>query len=183
MNPAPTTKLRLFFALWPDEGVRARLTDAAARLQALCGGRATRPESVHVTLAFLGYVEAERLPMIEALAAQIRGEPFCLVLDRFDYWRHNRIAWAGASATPPPLARLTADLREALRGCGIALDDRSYVPHATLVRDAVCPAIPVADPIEWQVDEFVLVRSIPGRGGSRYQVVDRWKLFLPVPKG
>jgi RNA 2',3'-cyclic 3'-phosphodiesterase len=178
MTPA---KQRLFFALWPDEGVRARLGEAAQALAALGGGRATRPESIHVTLAFLGYVDAERLPALHALAEGIRGEPFRLVVDRLDYWRHNRIAWAGASTTPPPLARLASLLGAGLKDLGIPLEARPYVPHVTLVRDAACAALPALIPIEWRVDDFVLVQSVPGQSGSRYEVVGRWKLFPPAP--
>ena len=42
--------MRLFFALWPDDAVRAELARWSRELHALCGGRTTRPENLHVTL-------------------------------------------------------------------------------------------------------------------------------------
>ena len=42
--------MRLFFALWPDDAVRAELARWSRELHALCGGRITPPEKLHVTL-------------------------------------------------------------------------------------------------------------------------------------
>lgn len=176
MSAAAPADLRLFFALWPDDDTRARLAALAMRLFEGCGGRVTRAESIHVTLAFLGAVPAARLPAAEEAAAAIAGTAFRLFLDRVGCWRHNGIAWAGTSAVPGALARLAADLTAALRARGFALDPRPYVPHVTLVRSARCRELPAVDPIEWRVGDFVLVRSTPAPGGSRYEPMRRWGL-------
>jgi 2'-5' RNA ligase len=73
--------LRLFFALWPDDRVRAALAVLAAELAASCGGRATAPDNLHATLAFLGNVPAARLPEFERMAASLHGRRFELRLD------------------------------------------------------------------------------------------------------
>jgi len=92
--------VRLFFALWPDEGVRARLTHWSRELHAVCGGRATREENLHLTLAFLGGVEEPRVAEVERAAREVAQRVATLILDRPGYWKHNRIAWAGASVVP-----------------------------------------------------------------------------------
>src|SRR5256885_12417108 len=106
--------MRLFFALWPDDAVRAGLERWSREMHALCGGRATPPGNLHVTLAFLGAVEDERVTEVERAAGHVTARRFPLVLDRPGYWKKNRIAWAGASSIPRELDAMVAELREAL---------------------------------------------------------------------
>jgi len=55
----------MFFALWPDDAVRAQLAHWSRELHAVCGGRPTRVENLHLTLAFLGGVEDARAAEVE----------------------------------------------------------------------------------------------------------------------
>lgn len=172
---------RVFFALWPDEAVRRALARAGRELEALCGGRCTRPEAVHITLVFLGEVEIARLAELSASVAGIRAPSFTLTLDRLGYWRHNRIAWAAPTQIPPPVVQLADDVRAALRGAGFSFDAKPCWPHATLLRHADCRAAQLpACRIDWQGGEFVLVRSVPGPAGQEYEVIGRWPLSPPA---
>lgn len=168
---------RLFFALWPDDGVRAALSEIAVACAAECGGRRVPTANIHLTLAFLGEVDIERIPEVSALADAIRGRPFEWVLDTCGYWRHNRIAWVAASETPPALRDLAKQLTASLRGRGLRYETRDYVPHVTLVRDARrAPKSPQPAPIVWTVNEFVLVRSTTVRQSPAYEILARWRL-------
>ena len=141
----------------------------------MAGGRATRAESIHLTLAFLGDCDADRLGALKAAAARVRVRPFELVLDERGFWNHNRIAWIGATATPGALEALVSELRTALAEAQFAFDPKPFVPHVTLVRKARPGfAMPALDPIRWQVDGFVLVRSVMRSAGSDYLVESRW---------
>jgi len=167
--------VRLFFALWPDEAVRAGLAHWSRELHGLCGGRATPPEKLHVTLAFLGGVEDARVAEIERAAGGVAAPHASLVLDRPGYWKHNRIAWAGASAAPPELGAFVAELREALERAEIRFDAKPFVSHVTLLRDAREPrAMPELAPIEWRLSGFALVQSLTLPRGSRYEVRRFW---------
>ena len=53
--------MRLFFALWPDELVRANLARQRIDLARTSGGRPTRPATLHVTLVYLGDVAGSQL--------------------------------------------------------------------------------------------------------------------------
>jgi len=98
------------------------------------------------------------------------------VLDRPGYWKHNRIAWAGAVAVPEELEALVSELRCALERSHIRFDAKPFVSHVTLLRDAREPqALPGLEPIRWELDGFALVRSPAGRGGS-YEVLEGWGL-------
>lgn len=169
---------RLFFALWPPAEVADRLHEAARAAHRACGGRTTRRESLHVTLAFLGSVPVSRVPEVEAAADAVVASPFVLELDRLACWKHNRIVWAGCGEVPAALTQLAGDLAQHLQSAGFSLDRRPFAVHATLVRDADCqsPLPALASAIRWPVNEFVLVESHTGEGASRYEVVRRWAL-------
>jgi 2'-5' RNA ligase len=166
----------LFFALWPDDGVRAQLARWCRELHAACGGRPTRAENLHLTLAFLGEVEDLRVAEIERAAGEVAPRAAMLVLDRPGYWKRNRIAWAGASVAPAGLGEMVRELRDALARSRVDFDPKEFVSHVTLLRDAGEPqAMPVLEPIRWELDGFALVRSPAGRGGS-YDVRNSWRL-------
>jgi RNA 2',3'-cyclic 3'-phosphodiesterase len=172
---AGTRPLRLFFALWPDDVARAALEGWSTAIHRVAGGRATRGDSIHMTLAFVGDCDPQRLDELKAAAAGVRVRPFDLVLDEAGFWKHNRIAWAGATQTPAALETLVSGLRAALVAARFAFDPKPFVSHVTLVRKAqpgfVMPAL---DPIRWQVADFVLVRSVMRPAGSDYLVEARW---------
>jgi RNA 2',3'-cyclic 3'-phosphodiesterase len=168
--------MRLFLALWPDEGVRAQLVRWSRELKGLCGGRPTRAPDLHLTLAFLGTVEAGRVADVERAAGTVAPIAATLLLDRPGFWKSNRIAWAGASAAPAAIERLALDLRSALARAAIGFDDKPFATHVTLLRGAHEPrAMPALAPVRWEVDGFVLARSQPQAGNRRYEIVNAWK--------
>lgn len=179
MEPATVRNeavLRLFFALWPDETTRTALDRMGASLHLSRGGRRTRRESLHLTLAFLGDTAAERLDTLRQLAARVAGEAFTLTLDSPGCWPHNHVGWLGVSETPPALAQLVSDLKRLLRAGEFTVDEQRYVPHVTLLRNARCGAPPPCEPVVWRAQRFVLLAS-PKRGsGTGYDVLGEWPL-------
>jgi len=166
----------MFFALWPDDAVRAQLAHWSRELHAACGGRPTRVENLHLTLAFLGSVEDARAAEVERAANEVAPRAATLVLDQRGYWKHNRIAWAGASVVPLELESMVSELRSALARSHIGFDSKGFVSHVTLLRDAREPkAMPALEPIEWRLDGFALVRSVTLPKGSRYEVLRSWR--------
>lgn len=177
MNGEASPTLRLFFALWPDEEIQARFEQASQRLHRICGGKRTRRENIHLTLAFLGDVPAAQLETLRAVAAGAAGVAFDLNFDELGWWRRNQITWAAPSEPPPALFRLVDALKSGLAAAGFKTEDRPYLPHLTLLRRAHCRGSRFeADPIVWPVREFVLVSSLLSENGSVYEIVGRWKL-------
>ncbi|UCF75813.1 MAG: RNA 2',3'-cyclic phosphodiesterase [Betaproteobacteria bacterium] len=181
--PAATpSSTRLFFAAWPAPDVQQALGDFAQSAQRECGGRLVPSHNIHLTLVFLGAVAHERLEGLEALAATIEGEPFALTIDRVDYWRHNRIVWAGVKDCPDGLTALVKRMERALGGVGFQLNNRPYVPHITLLRDARRPpARSQLAPIAWPVSEFALVESVQLDNSQMYEVLQSWRLGTKSP--
>jgi len=167
--------VRLFFALWPDHALRARLAALAAGLAARSRGKAVPAAKIHMTLAFLGEVPAERLAAAEHAASRVNAPAFEIALDEVGSFRAAHVAWAGSRLAHPALAAMQAALSGELRREGFELESRPFAAHVTLARRVVDP-IPREDmpPLPWNVDEFVLVASDTGSGS--YEVGRRWRL-------
>lgn len=166
---------RVFFALWPSTAVADDLAGLAAELAASCGGRPTRADTVHLTLAFVGNVAESRLDELAAAARGISLPAFDLRLDRVAGWAHNHIVWAGCTAPPPALGELAGLLRERLIAGNFAVDRRksAFFPHVTLLRKAqrIPPEKPLAPARDWHCQDFVLVRSQLSAAGADYRVL------------
>jgi 2'-5' RNA ligase len=173
---------RLFFALWPDVALQAQLHGLAReRREAVRRqGRLVPAENLHLTLVFLGAVEAGQRVCLEEAAAGVSVPPFTLVLDEFDCLQRRGLFWAGASHTPPALADLVQQLNAAAARCGSATDaaSRPFKPHVTLARRLPrCPrAGPLAPPLAWTVSHFCLVRSDTRPKGAHYEILRVWAL-------
>ena len=166
---------RLFFALWPDEAARQALADVAATLAARVRGRPVPATKIHLTLAFLGEIAADRVQAAREVGTIVRSPGFDLVLDCVGSFRASQVAWAGSTRVPPELVGLHAGLTAELRSLGFTLEDRPFAPHVTLAR-RISKAVPPAPmpPLEWLARELTLVRSDAGTG--RYDVLEGWPL-------
>ena len=166
----------VFFALWPDAAAAdlARIAGEAARL---CGGRATRQETLHLTLAFLGNLGVDRLP---ALAAAVDG-PARRSLRPCP--RPSRLL------APQPHRLGRRPLVPALRGWSPA--SSTGWPPPGLSGPEGPPFVPTSPgaprrprlrtaaghrPLVWPCREIVLVRSCLAQRGPAYQPLGRWPL-------
>ena len=166
---------RLFFAIWPDPECAHALQVLSGRIAGQVEGKAVPASKMHLTLAFLGSVDAAaRLAAID-VGSSVKGSPFEATLDRLGSFRNARVAWAGMSRLPQALAALQASIDARLREQGFPLEERPFAPHVTLARKTARPLRGAAlDPIAWHVEAFTLVRSEPGTG--RYAIEQRWEL-------
>jgi len=177
-------KSRVFFALWPEPALRTRLHAESMRLHRLVGGRPTRPETLHLTLVFVGEVANSRLEDLAGAAAGVKCLPFEILFDQEACWRHNRIAHLGASHPPVALIDLVGQLSANLKSAEIAFDVRPFSPHITLVRKADCTRFvtngkenPAREPVRWSARDFVLVKSSLHAEGACYGRLGRWPLL------
>lgn len=168
---------RLFFALWPSPPVRAAITDRVAMVTAGERGRTVPSANLHLTLAFLGVLAADRRACIEARMSAESLPEFSLVFDRVDYWRRSGIVSFTPSQDAPGLSLLVAALRRGSAACGLVQEVRPYRAHLTVMRKAHrSPRERRIEPMEWVVTEFCLVESRLGGESARYSVARRWAL-------
>ena len=173
--------MRLFFALQPPADLAEALAGEALTLSRRYGGRPARPETIHLTLAFLGEVAEERLPDVLAAGRAVQVPEFDLTIDRFALWPHNGVLWAGCAPPTDGLFHLVNDLREQLRAASIAFDGGSrFVPHVSLVRRVRAHGkLELPAPIGrcWTCSDFALIRSRLMAAGSDYVVVESFPLL------
>jgi 2'-5' RNA ligase len=143
------TTIRSFIAIELSDEARAALGDLQDQLKRVAPAQAIRwtaPESIHLTLHFLGDVAPETVPKVSSLMEQVASAyPLFTVtlggLGCFPNTRRPRIIWAGVSGQIDILARLHNELGENLKTLGFTLDTRPYSPHLTLgrVKDRIPP--------------------------------------------
>ncbi len=168
---------RVFFALWPDANATQSLHALASGIAGQCGGRPTPVERMHLTLAFMGNVEPDRLAVLARVGAEVASAsaPFRLTLDRLGGFRDAEVAWLGASHLPGALEALVSGLRAALESAGFAVDKRRYRAHVTLARRCERIARPgVVAPVAWDVAAITLTASALSADGPTYTQLWRW---------
>lgn len=174
------SRSRLFFALWPAAKLRDQLTRAAALVPPGDNPATYRvkPERLHLTLAFLGELDARQIEAAITAGDAVVADGFSLRIDRVGHFDTANVAWLGPSVIPPGLARLKAALDRELLHVHLPVDPGVYVPHITCLRRIREAPDALAPQLDWTVDEFVLVRSARDRDGrpAGYKVLRRWRL-------
>jgi 2'-5' RNA ligase len=158
---------RYFLALWPDEATCERIAEHQSLWRWPAGARVYRPEDWHVTLHFIGALEASQLTTLSAsLPHPCRR--FVLTLDHPELWPHG-LAVLGADQVPEGLLELHQKLGRALQAQGLNTDIRPYRPHLTLARHADGAQPPPGAPsIRWSPKGYSLVEST-GEPTARYR--------------
>lgn len=179
--------MRLFVAVYPS-------TEAVDSLRAALPGdhrlRWAPPEQWHVTLAFLGEVDGQRLPDLQARLGRAagRGRPMTLALHGAGAFpkpvRRGHTLWVGLRGDVEPLERLAARARAAARRVGIDVADRTFRPHLTVARarergvdlTGAVAALAAYDGPPFTVADLLLVRSVLGDGPARHEPLASWPL-------
>ncbi len=134
-------QLRLLVAVTLPAEAHEALAGVIAKLRAaeLRGVRMVAPEGVHITLKFLGNVDASRVPALsDALDAAAGGvAPFELALEGVDAFPGAgppRVLWAGVTGETEELAELARNVDEACADLGFPRERRAFSPHLTIAR-------------------------------------------------
>jgi len=171
-------KQRLFFALWPEEPARKAALAAMEPLKSKLSAHWVRPANLHITLAFLGEIEADRVGLAQAAADAVDLPGFELRLDTLEHWRKPQVLCLSPSEPVPALQQLAAELSQHLQSAGFELEKRPYRAHLTLARKAAYlpTEARIEQPIVWKAADFVLVESSQDNRASSYSVLRRWPL-------
>ena len=176
-----TYRPKLFTGIELDDKARTWCAAIVSRLQA-CGfpGRFEAPEKFHITLAFLGWVDAERVEQIRDVMhdAAALSAPFTLTLDRigaFPHERKPRVVWIGSHDQGEAFRTLSRSMQTGYSGLGFRFE-KDAVAHVTVARvkegRAHLPMLDV-EPIQLPVNRIALFESIPAGRTTRYEVRDR----------
>ena len=99
----------------------------------------TRPESLHLTLKFLGEIEESRLSkivnVVQSVTDSHRQMTLCLTgIGVFPHLRNPRIFWVGLDGETEKYASLAEEIDLRLFELGFPREERSYKPHLTIGR-------------------------------------------------
>ena len=130
--------VRTFVAILPSAQLHRACADVAAAGRGL-PVRWVRPESVHLTLKFLGDVGMNGVPAIhQALRQAAAGLPPFSVAARglgcFPNATRPRVLWMGLDDAQGKLLELHHRIEPTLAALGIPLEERPFRPHLTLAR-------------------------------------------------
>jgi 2'-5' RNA ligase len=137
-----TAPLRLFIAVHLPDEVRERIAEAQHALQRIlpeASARWTRPEQFHLTLRFLGSVDAQEVPpIIEALRNVCRGfGPLQLRAANIGFFPRAsspRVIWVGLSDSHEHLPALHRAVQEATKTFSAQEVEPHFTGHVTLGR-------------------------------------------------
>ncbi len=178
---------RLFVAVPLDDDSRQALSRVLVEAAPHgLPGRVVPPENWHITLRFLGDVEApNRDRLLEALDGADLGERFTVLwggLGAFPRPRRATVLWVSAERGTDELRAVASGVEESAVEAGFPPEDRPFRAHLTLSR--VRPHQDVTTLLDGvarlgvttRVDRVVLYRSQLGPGGARYHEVESFPL-------
>jgi 2'-5' RNA ligase len=179
---------RLFFALRPEPAERSAIASATQPVVQTLHTRQVHEADLHLTLCFLGDVPEARVATVQEVASDITAHHSRLSLTRLDCWERSRVLCLLPEQDDAlrAVGELARSIDAAARGAGIAPDAKPFRPHVTVARK-VPPAAsrarrwpePLAAPLPFTTDGFVLLQSAPEPDGPRYAILRSWLAARP----
>ena len=181
--------IRSFVAVELNDAARSALNQLQAELNRQTPPhtvRWTKPDSIHLTLQFLGDIPPAQVNALEnALQTACSGLPaFEMALEGLGVFpnpRRPRIVWVGLSETGGVLRTLHKRVGQALSPLGYPPESRPFKPHLTIgraVRDAaqrdlqslgeLVGKVEIGKLAQVSVDHISLMKSDLRPGGSVY---------------
>jgi RNA 2',3'-cyclic 3'-phosphodiesterase len=134
--------IRTFIAIELNDPLHQSLDKVEEELKRERAARLVRwvaPESIHVTLKFLGDVDAVKLPELQRAVADA-----CTGIAQFDFSIHGLgafpnlqrpiVIWAGAQGRVDVAGLLAEKIDTACAALGFPREERPFAPHLTLGR-------------------------------------------------
>ncbi|MBV8051076.1 MAG: RNA 2',3'-cyclic phosphodiesterase [Acidobacteriaceae bacterium] len=201
--------MRIFIALDIDDVIRERIQRFMDTVRAFApDARWVRPESLHVTLKFIGEKPLQAVDQIKAALSRAQSEIFEIGFRNYGFFpnaKSARVFWIGIESGPP-LAALASRIDDITGSLGIPKEEHVFSPHLTLARaggrsgapgwrkeDGVnrnfavlqnkLSAMAVPEFGSMTAHEFFLYESKLMRGGSVYSKIANFPLSpSPHPK-
>jgi RNA 2',3'-cyclic 3'-phosphodiesterase len=186
--------MRVFVAVDIDDAIRGRITRFLDGVRGFAEeARWVRPESLHITLKFIGEKSEEDVEKIKCSLETIEASTFNMSIRGYGFFpgvRAPRVFWVGIEGGPQ-LTSLAAMVDEKLARLDTPKEEHAFTPHLTLARGGggsgsprkqkgdhpnrsfqhlqeKLAARPVPDLGAMTVREFSLYQSQSSRGGSKY---------------
>ena len=179
--------MRAFIGISLPQDVRASLAQVIGDLsRGTTGVRWVAPESLHITLKFLGEIsEAQREP-VEGLVRQAAATQRVFTarlesIGAFPSLRSPRVIWAGVADGAASVAALAGTIEQGCRRLGFSAEERPFSAHVTLGRVASSrpdrslierlSSVAWEAPAPWPVTAVTVYRSHLASTGVRYETL------------
>jgi 2'-5' RNA ligase len=133
--------IRAFLAVDPPEEIFREIIKIQERLKKAIQGdiRWVRPEGMHLTLKFLGYVYESDIANISHVVKNNVANMKALMLNvrnlgAFPSVNRPRVLWLGIDGDTDALITLQAEIDTGFQEYGFKKEDRPFRPHLTLAR-------------------------------------------------
>jgi 2'-5' RNA ligase len=192
-----TQNWRLFIAIELPDDILRQIAHVQQQIGRQIPARAVRwvkPNSIHLTLKFLGDVEKDRIDSLKSALDEAAANhvPFSLEVAApgcFPNTRNPRVLWLGLEGDLESLDALQRSIEEGMTGLGFEPENRGFSPHLTLARVqrntsrdnasrvGLAAERGLAEPVGgWQVESLSLMRSQLKPSGSIYTELHRAQL-------
>ncbi len=196
--------MRIFVGIDISEEVREKIARFLEGVSPFASeARWVRPESLHITLKFIGEQKKEEVNAIGKCLESVQSRPFEIGLAGTGFFpspKAPRVFWVGIR-TGVQLAQLAADVDAAVHELGIPREERAFSPHLTLARaggrsgdpkwrkgdgpnsafailQKRLGAMPETDFGTMTADRFILYQSQLSPKGSKYTKLETY----PMPR-
>lgn len=184
----PHEMKRLFIAIDLPESVIGQMVKIQRYFQKknLFEGRYPAPETMHLTIKFIGEVPANQVEYIQTVLRSIKAPAMKAQLDAINFFgqpRFMKILYIACSC--PGLADLVHTMDDLLSDI-VAPEQRDFAAHLTIVRirqvadpEALLEAIEHCplDPVIFPIDSFVLKQSVLSTAGPEHSDIERYQLI------
>jgi len=135
-----TDSIRSFIAIELSPENQQKLSNIIKELKSSAADvKWVKPENIHLTLKFLGYVETSKIEAISKIIETTAGE-----FARFEFQLNEigafprisspRVIWVNAQAAEGIIAKIVSMLEVRLEKLGFAKEEREFTPHLTIGR-------------------------------------------------
>ncbi len=192
--------MRTFVAIDIPDEVRAKIARYVEGVRGFSpDARWVKPETLHVTLKFIGELKEQQVADAKRMLSQIQAPPTSIAFRGIGFFptaTSARVFWIGVQADEH-LAALAARVDEALNQIGAERERNEYRPHLTLARGGSgrpqrgpgdranrmfqrlqekLAALPAPDFGTMTATEFFLYESKLSPAGARYTKIERFPL-------
>jgi RNA 2',3'-cyclic 3'-phosphodiesterase len=180
--------MRVFIAVDLPNEIRQELAELERQLKPSTDtARWVAPESIHITLKFIGEVPEKRVEDVDAALTGLTWKPFTITVRGVGFFPGNRsprVFWAGMEA--PTMQDLAVELDSRMERLGFDKEKRAFRPHITLARarDSRIDSSLVTASSEFAehefgsftVDRIFLFKSTLNPGGAIYERLKEYPL-------
>ena len=128
--------MRVFIAIDLPNEIREALSVIQRELRpSTSTARWVAPDSIHITLKFIGEIRDKRIEDIDAALKGLTWKPFTITVRSVGFFPGNRsprVFWAGLEA--PTMEALAEQFDARLEQVGFEKEKRAFRPHVTLAR-------------------------------------------------